>query len=175
MPAVRGKSEVKTFMRSIPAAMTKVLQGAARAGGKVIAVEAKSRSVSDLVADAIVVRTRRHDTLIVVKVTVRKGFTYSFGTWLEWGTSGHYISVSDEDRQGLSVGKVNEKSKSGSLIIGGHFVGNTVWHPGARPHPFLRPAFDAKEADAIAAAQSYINARVTPAGIAAELPEEDAE
>lgn len=174
MPTVRGKSDVKNFMRLIPAAMTKVLQGAARAGGNVVALEAKVRSVSDLVADAIVVRARRHDNLIVVKITVKKGFASSVGSWLEWGTSGHYIRVSDADRQGLSVGRVNEKVKSGSLVIGGNFVGDTVWHPGARPYPFLRPALDAKENEAIAAARSYINARVGPAGIAAETIEEDA-
>ena len=50
-------------------------------------------------------------------------------------------------------------------MINGHFVGTAVHHPGARPHPFLRPALDTKEGEAIAAAQSYINGRVWPAGI----------
>ena len=60
------------------------------------------------------------------------------------------------------------------MIIGGKFVGETVWHPGAKPHPFLRPSLDIKGAEAIAAAQSYINAHVTPSGIVASAePEGD--
>jgi hypothetical protein len=42
-----------------------------------------------------------------------------------------------------------------------------VRHPGARPNPFLRPALDMKEGEAVAAAQDYITSRIGASGITA--------
>jgi len=180
MATSRGKSDVQRFMSGLPEQIaSKLLVGAGRAGGKVIADDAKDRSISQDVADNIVVRTKREDSRIVVRITVRKGFALSVGNWLEWGTAPHFISVDDSQRQGRSVARINELAKapgsSHSLVINGKFVGDTVYHPGARPHPFLRPALDLKEGEAISMAQSYINARITPAGIVGAADQGDGE
>jgi len=90
---------------------------------------------------------------------------YNLPLWLEYGTAPHLISVDDSQRQGLSVRRVNDRVNAGSLVINGNFVGTTVHHPGARPHPFMRPALDTKEGEARAAAQSYINSRISRSGI----------
>ncbi len=177
MATSRGGSDVRRFMAQLPAELEKkVLRGAARAGGKIIVAEAKDRSISFDVDDAIVMRTKADAGRITVKITVEKGWARSVAGWLEYGTDPHFISVDDSQRGGKSVGRVNKLTKDGSLVIGGNFVGSTVHHPGAKPHPFLRPALDIKGAEAIAAAQSYINARVTPSGIvgAAEPEGDDA-
>jgi HK97 gp10 family phage protein len=170
MATATGRSEASAYIASLPEQLTRLLQGAARAGGRVIADEAKSRSVSDEVADAVVIRTKNDDHRVVVRVTIKPGWTYSRALWLEYGTSPHFISVDDEQRQALGIRRINAKVKEadgdGSLVIGGKFVGKTLFHPGARPHPFLRPALDTKEAEAVTAMQSYINARVSRAGIA---------
>lgn len=169
MPTVKGKSEVRAYMDALPGQITRMLRGAGRAAGKVIAEEAKSRSASDDVAEAVIVKSRQDDGRIVVTVTVKPGFVWSLALWLELGTSGHFISVDDSQRNGMSVRRVNKAVRDAggdkSLVIGGKFVGSTVWHPGARPHPFLRPALDVKEQDAIRAAQAYIAARVSRRGI----------
>lgn len=166
MVTVRGRNEVKQFLARLPKEIeTKLLRGAARAGGKVIAEEAKDRSRSKEVGDNITLRSSAKDGRIVTKISVKPGWSYSLGVWQEWGTDPHFISVDDSQRGGMSVPKINEKTKAGSLVIGGAFVGSTVWHPGARPEPFLRPALDTKEAEAIKAAQNYINARVSRSGI----------
>lgn len=169
MPTVRGKGEVRAYMDALPGQITRMLQGAGRAGGKVIADEAKSRSASDDVADAVIVKARRNDGRIVVTVTVKPGYVWSRALWLEYGTDPHFISVDDSQRAGRSVGRINTQVREAggdtSLVIGGQFVGTTVFHPGARPYPFLRPALDVKEAEAIKAAQSYINARISKRGI----------
>jgi hypothetical protein len=166
MATSRGKSDVQRFMAGLPEQIvSKLLVGAGRAGGKVIADEAKERTTSQDVADNIVVRTKREGSRITVRITVRKGFALSVGNWLEWGTSPHFISVDAGQRGGKSVRRINELGDHQSLMINGKFVGETVYHPGARPHPFLRPALDLKEGEAISMAQSYINARITPAGI----------
>lgn len=170
MPQVRGRAEIRQFIASLPDQIErKLLPGAARAAGKVIAEEAKERAISSVVADAIIVRTKRADHRVAVKVTVKPGWPYSVGNWLEWGTSQHFITVDASQRDGRSVRRINELASAPgsnhSLVINGQFVGDTVLHPGARPHPFLRPALDLKERDAIAAAQAYINSRISRHGI----------
>lgn len=169
MPTVRGKSEVSRFMAQIPALLEeRVLRGAGRAGAKVIATEAKARSVSSEVAAAIKTKVNASEGRIVARVAVNGRWPNSLGLWLEYGTDPHFIRVDDSQRGGFSVGKINEGMKEGrSLVIGGQFVGDTVFHPGARPHPFLRPALDAKGGAAVAAAQAYIDSRVSRSGIAA--------
>lgn len=165
MPTVKGKGEVKSFIAGIPQQLAeRVLRGAARAAANIVANEARDRVISTEVRAAIKVATKVEDNRIVAKVQVKGKGAY-IAPWLEYGTDPHFISVDDSQRGGLSVRKVNEKVKDGSLVIGGQFVGTTVHHPGARPHPFLRPALDTKEGEAMAAARGYIAARVKSSGI----------
>ncbi len=166
MATSRGGAAVRRFMQQLPAELEKkVLRGAARAGGKIILEEAKDRSISADVDEALVLRSKAEDGRITVKITVRKGWGRAIANWLEYGTDPHFISVREDERGGMGIGRINKLSKDGSLVIGGQYVGETVFHPGAQAHPFLRPALDIRGAEAIAAAQAYINARVTPSGI----------
>lgn len=159
MATVKGRDDVRRYFAQAPEKIGTMLRGAARAAAKVVAEEAKLRSISDEVSNAIKVSTAVEDGRVIAKVEVKGRGAY-IAPWLEYGTDPHFISVDDRQREGLSVRKVNERTKAGSLVIGGKFVGDTVFHPGARPHPFLRPAMDVKETEAIAAAQNFINARV---------------
>lgn len=173
MVTVRGRAEVRQFMAQIPADLeAKVLRGAARAAAKVVAEEAKSRSISAEVSAAIKVATKREDDRVIAKVQVKGPGAY-IAPWLEYGTEPHFITVDESQRGGRSIARINQLTKEGSLVIGGQFVGSTVFHPGARPHPFLRPALDIKEREAVAAAQAYINARVSRAGFAGTAEEGD--
>lgn len=178
MPTVTGKREVRDFIAQVPAKMDKVLRGAGRAGAKVISEEIKERTPSEEVREGLRTRTKASDGRIVVRIDLKPGWARSVGTWLEYGTAPHFITVDDAQREGRSVKRINEmqKGKAGSLVINGAFVGSTVFHPGARAHPAFRPALDIKESEAIAAAQSYINSRVTRSGIIATAePEEQSE
>lgn len=188
MATSKGSADVKRFLASIPAELeAKVLKGAAKAAANVIADEARLRSISQEVTNAIKVRGSSKGGQIVAKVQVIGPGAY-LAPWLEYGTKGHFISVDDGQREGRSVGRINRLDKAAqkegrsgpgdaihALKINGKYVGTTVWHPGAQPHPFLRVSLDTKEAEAIAAAQSYINARVSRAGIAGSAePGDDA-
>jgi hypothetical protein len=168
---VKGQAEVKRFITRLPDDLEKVLRGAARAGAKIVADEIKEQTPSEAVRDNVRIRSQRGDGQIVVKIDVKPGWARSVGIWLEYGTSPHFISVDDSQRQGMSVGRINKQAAEGdrshSLIVGGKFVGATVFHPGARAHPTFRPALDLKEAEAIAAARGYINSHVKPSGIVA--------
>lgn len=169
MATTRGRTEVSAYMAKLPVQLTRVLRGAGRAAGKVIAEEAALRSQSSEVAEAIILRSRTKDERIIVRVTVKAGWTYALALWGEYGTSAHFISVREDQRQGMSIRRINQQVRraggDGSLVIAGHFVGETVFHPGAQPHPFFRPALDTKKGEAVQAAQDYINSRVSRSGI----------
>ena len=161
MATARGWSEVKAYITGIPRALEdRVLLGAARAAATVVAEEAELRSISHEVSAAIKVATKGEDGRVIAKVQVKGPGAY-IAPWLEYGTDPHFISVDDSQRNGMSVRRVNKAVNDGSLVIGGNFVGTTVWHPGAQAHPFLRPALDTKEGEAVAAAQTYIDSRVS--------------
>ncbi|WP_223799111.1 HK97 gp10 family phage protein [Sphingomonas nostoxanthinifaciens] len=175
MATIKGRADVARFFQQLPAELgRKVLLGAARAAANIVAAEARQRSISSEVTDAIKVAARREEGRVVAKVQVKGPGAY-IAPWLEYGTDPHFITVDESQRRGMSVGKINRSHAEGSLVINGQFVGNTVHHPGARPNPFLRPALDAKEAEAIAAAQTYINARITREGITGPDEPEDTE
>lgn len=176
MVTVRGREAVNRFFDQLPKEIeAKLLRGAGRAGGKVIADDARDRALSDEVRGDIVVKTSSRDGRVVVRVTVKAGWGYSLGVWQEWGTEPHFIKVAEDQRQGRSIGRINKLAKTGSLVIGGQFVGETVHHPGAKDTPFLRPALDLRGADAIAAAQAYINSRIVGGRIVGSEEPEDAE
>ncbi len=174
MATSRGRAAVRRFIEQLPDELeNKVLRGAARAGGNIILDEAKARSISSDVDEALILRSKADAGRITVTITVRKGWGRAIANWLEYGTDAHFISVAKEERGGMSVARINATSKR-RMVIGGKFVGDTVFHPGAKPHPFLRPSLDLKGVEAIAAAQSYLNAHVTRSGIVASAkPEGD--
>jgi len=176
MATSRGGAEMRRFIGDLPAKLEKsILRGAARAAGEIVAVEARANAPAAETRADIVVRARAEPGRVTVRVGVKPGWGRTLGIWSEYGTDPHFISIADEDRQGRSVRRVNEQSKSGSLVIGSSFVGPTVFHPGARAHPFLRPALDTREGAALAAAQGYINSRITKAGIVGASEPEEAE
>lgn len=175
MVTVRGKSRVKQYFDQLPEDIErKLLRGAGRAAGQIVADEASARALSEEVRDGVVLKTSARDGRIVAKVTVRKGWAYSLGVWQEWGTEPHFIRVAEDQRQGRSIGRINKLAKEGSLVIGEMFVGDTVYHPGAAAHPFLRPALDIRARDALAAAQAYINSRIVGGRIVGVDEPEDA-
>lgn len=88
---------------------------------------------------------------------------------LEFGTAAHFISIKEDakpnkqTRRGerkYSYRTINNMVKRGSLVIGKHFVGQSVAHPGARPKPFMRPAFDESQQAAIEAFAEYVRKRL---------------
>jgi hypothetical protein len=165
MPSVKGRGAVERVIAGLPAQIeAKLLRGAARAGGKVLLDETKSRSPTEKVTEALTLRTKSEPGRIVVRVGVKGQWPRSLATWAEYGTDPHFISVDDSQREGKSVRRINETGAE-SLRIGNNFVGKTVHHPGAKAAPFLRPSLDHSAAEARVAMQSYVNARVTRGGI----------
>ena len=179
MVSIKGGGLGKRVIAQLPDQIErKLLRGAARAGATVISDEAKARLGSRqaeidgggkvALAGTIKIKISKTPTGVVAKVRPEGPGSYVL-PWLEYGTAPHVISASDRARQGKSIGRINrlakEEGSSHSLVIGGKFVGEVVNHPGAKPHPFLHVSFDLKRDEAIAMAQSFINSRISPAGI----------
>jgi hypothetical protein len=170
MATVKGQAEVSAMLAKLPAQIERVLRGAVRQAATVVAEDARERCVDDLVRAAIKVTVPRGTATpgrAVARIEV-KGKGAFVGPWLEYGTTPHIISVKGGALDGKGVRQLNREAKERSLVIGGHFVGPEVQHPGARPEPFLRPAMDAKEAAARDAAQAFINKRLRLDGSAAD-------
>lgn len=190
MVRVTGQRETRVFFQQLPDLIERrLVRGAARAGAEVIAQEARDRLGSKtaevaggaevLIADSIRVRVKKLERGALARITPEGPGAY-VTPWMEFGTRPHFISVRAEDRQGRTVSRINaldrqaaEEGRAGpgaSLKIGGTFVGGTVYHPGAKPEPFLRPALDTAARAAVAAAQSYIDARARKIRV---LPDDD--
>jgi len=188
---MKGNVDLGAILASLPEQLERnILRGAMRAGAEVIADGARENCRSAEVRETIGTTSRAEPGLVTAKVQTKGKGAYK-APWLENGTEPHFVSVDSEQSGGRTVRRVNRSEKAGSLDIGGarrvnvgekgsivingQFVGDTVHHPGARPYPFMRPALDAKERDAVAAIGSYIGKRLTKEGLAAPAPTEEAD
>lgn len=169
MPTLKGREAMQRRRDEVPHKIRNILRGAARVGAAVIADDAKQRVASDAVREGVIIgRSKEVDDRITVKITVKEGWPRALGTWLEYGTSAHFISVDPNFAEGRTAARVNKLDKDAAkegrfgpgatLVINGKPVGATVFHPGTSAEPWLRTARDVKARDAINAAQEHITA-----------------
>lgn len=140
---VRGLSDLKRFLDTLPEKMQKnVLRGGMRAGAAVVLPVARAyiHPVSGETARSLKIRTGAKGTEIRATIYTRV-FTARF---LETGTKPHTITASGRK----------------PLSFGGLFF-QSVDHPGARPRPFLRPAVDAQQTQAVTAIGEYVKRRLS--------------
>ena len=160
---IKGLKELYEALQQLPVKMEQnVMRGALRAGAKVLEAEVKQnvpvaqpseenarlyggREVLLRDSVRVSVKARRGTVTAAVKAggKVKGGGVVFYAHMVERGTAAHYIRA---------------KSKKGLSLGGAVFRG--VMHPGARPKPFMRPAFDTQHRAAIEAAREYIRARL---------------
>jgi hypothetical protein len=186
MATRRSSSRSTQQLQKLPEMfLERLLPGAARAGGKVVADAAKqilgskTAETGDggrvLVADAVKVRIKRDGIKIRGKITMIGPGAY-VGRWLEYGTDPHFISVRGAGI-GMTANRANRRLRDGdaelhaSLFINGKPVGTTVYHPGGEKKPFLRPAYDGHAEQIVPAMLDYLRARITRAGFITAAPE----
>jgi HK97 gp10 family phage protein len=176
MPAsVTGLVDLTSYLGDLADGLErKVLAGGLRAGANVIADEARTECRSEEVRDTIDVVSRSEKGVAVAKVRTAGEGAY-IAPWLEHGTDPHLISVDAADRSGRTIKRINRQVREGSLVIGGHFVGPVVHHPGAKPYPFMRPALERKLGDAVTVIRNEIARRSTKQGLAEPAPPQDAD
>ncbi len=156
---VTGLAALQTALDTLPVKIEKnILRGAMRAGAKVqlaearraVPVETSGPHPGALRASLRITTSARNG---VVKASVKAGGKKAFwAAFVEFGTAAHLI----------------KPKNGGSLLLGGNNV-ESVRHPGAKKHPFMRPALDNTFRPAVDAAADYIRRRLTKEGI--ETPE----
>lgn len=136
---IDGLAEIQAMLDRLPADIEKkLMRGALRAGQRVVLDQAKSniRNVSGALAKSLRISTSARGGVVRAKVKAGSKKAY-YSHMVEFGTASHYIQA----------------KKAQALAIGGHEVAK-VLHPGAKKHPFMRPALDANASDGSAAFQA---------------------
>lgn len=176
---IRGLSELHRTLQHLPEDLEKkVLKGALRASARVFRDAARAKAPVD---DGDLKKSIR------VKSSAKKGQwrlraqvvagdkTAFYSHMVEFGTAKHIIAartrVQRKTRRGMrdlslkTMNKMLHNSSlrldgAGSLRIGDKFVGPAVMHPGAAPHPFMRPAFDEQAGAAVDAFAAYVRTHI---------------
>uniref|UniRef100_A0A193SD31 Phage protein, HK97 gp10 family n=1 Tax=biofilter metagenome TaxID=1070537 RepID=A0A193SD31_9ZZZZ len=147
---MHGLVELKKALSTLPDKLEKnILRGALRAGGKEFQTAARQAAPvkTGKLRDSIKVRTSAKRGR--VKATIVAGDKNAFyAHMVEFGTAQHFIKPKDRK----------------SLFFAG-LAREVIDHPGAKPAPFMRPAFDGAGEAATQAFAEYVKARLTKAGV----------
>jgi HK97 gp10 family phage protein len=155
--AIIGGRELDAFLQQLPVKVERnILRAAMRAGANVFKAAAKEAvpvDDGDLKASIrVTTRTKNGTVYASLKAGGKKAPHWH---WVEFGTAAHKIRA-----------KPNHALSFGGVTV------HEVDHPGAKPKPFMRPAFDSAAAAAVAAAAAKIRERLTKEGINTPAPED---
>lgn len=175
---IKGLKELDAVLKSLPEKIEQnVMRGAIRAGQKVMldAVREKLRSNGSVMSGDLINSLRiqfdrkaRKRGWVNAKLVVGSKEAF-YAHMLEFGTAAHFISIKEDAKPKRQTRRgerkygyrtINKMVKRGSLVIGKHFVGQSVSHPGSSPKPFIRPAFDESQQAAIEAFAEYVRKRL---------------
>jgi len=143
---VKGLADLQKFLDQLTPKMEKnVVRGGLRAGANVIkpVAQANIHSVSGELAKGLKVGSRARGGTVTATLKTTGPHAY-VANWVEFGTRPHIITSRDAN----------------ALSIGGVAFVKAVQHPGATPHPFLRPALDTQAQAAVVATGEYIKRRL---------------
>jgi HK97 gp10 family phage protein len=161
---VKGLAELQKALDQLPAKIeANIMRAALRAGAKLVLADAKhSASFADrtgALRDSLRITTslRRGTVTASVKAgATKKDKRPFYAQMVEFGTAPHLITA--------GPGKLLP-------VYGGV---KSAHHPGARKHPYLRPALDTQSGAAVSAAAEYIRKRLsTKYGIDVPAPAEE--
>lgn len=153
---IRGGRELAQFLMQLPAKVEKnIMRSALRAGAGVFREEIKEQIpvVSGDLRRSVRVSTRSKGGTVTAYVRIGNKKAW-YAQMVEFGTRPHKITP--------------ERAKA--LRVAGYIVSD-VDHPGATARPVVRPAFDSKSGEAIAAVAAQVRRRLTNEGINVPAPE----
>lgn len=153
---IHGAAELQRALEALPAKIERnVLRGALRAGAVEILREAKALTPAasgDLRASVrLSSRVKGGDVTVSVIAGGRKKGDPFYAHFVEYGTKPH--DIRPKNRHFLGLGGAFRKE---------------VRHPGAQARPFMRPAFEARNASAVQRIADYIRERLARLAKAAE-------
>lgn len=154
MIEIKGLKELHDQLQTLPARVEKnVLSGAMNQGINIIRDAAKQTVDSKKIRKAIKSRQVKGKPGSVIRQVYIKDVFYA--KFLEFGTASYYTG------QGKTVGAPYQikPTRKKSLKTDDEYFSSAL-HPGIKPKPFLRPAFDSSSGRAIDAMKSYIKIRL---------------
>lgn len=146
---------LKTFAPRIEA---NIVRGALRSAQKVILDEAKRRVPKDdghLAASLRVsskINKKRGRVITNIVAGNAKAF---YAHMVEYGTGAFYQGNGESVRGAYVIKAARKKS-----LFFGTAARKEVLHPGAKPQPFMRPAFDTKQAESLDQFRKYMRQRI---------------
>lgn len=178
---VKGLADLQRELNALPANIERnVMRGALRAGSLVFQREAQARInnappnkrnaqryggriglLRQSVRISVAVRNGVVRAFVKAGGKVKGGGLAYYASWVEKGTKPHVIKV--KQAKGLAIG---------GAATGRSWTVAQVNHPGAKPHPFMVPAFDVGSRPAVIAVREYIRKRLaTKHGVKVPGPE----
>jgi HK97 gp10 family phage protein len=158
---VQGLRELHQMLQQLPVRIEKnIMRGALRAGANVMRDAARQAAPVD---DGTLKRSIKTSSTKVKKgnVTVDVGTDLYYARMIEFGTASFYTG------NGRSVGKpykipklTKGKRRLKKALNFGGIMRNSAIHPGIKPKPFMRPAFDNSSNGAVAKFAEYVAARL---------------
>ena len=170
---ISGLSDLYAQLQQLPGKIEgNIMRGALRAGQNVIKAAAESGvpvehgELRKSIRISFRARSQKYGWVRMHLVAGSKDAYYSH--MVEFGTARHIIRAKERPTRttrrgtvkGLSIRTMNKMLATGSLQIGGRYVGASVLHPGSKPVPFMRMAFDGSQQQALEAMRDYIAKRL---------------
>jgi HK97 gp10 family phage protein len=163
--SISGLKELDVILKTLPVNIEKnVMRGAIRAGLNEIKTEAKSQLASGghvksgaLQRSVRVGFARKSEKYGWVRGHVKAGDKKAwYAHLIEFGTGSFYSGKGTKSKR--APYEIKPKGKK-SLFFAG-LMKELVIHPGIRPSPFMRKAFDSKSAASIKAFADYMEKRI---------------
>ena len=168
---IEGLSDLYKTLQTLPAKIEgNIMRGALRAAQGVIRKSAMSMAPVDdgHLKKSIKIKFRaRSQKFGVIRMHLTAGDKNAYyAHMIEFGTASFYtgkgktvgkpyiIKAKDSTGAELSTGNKRRALKIGATMV------NQVTHPGIRPRPFMRPAFDQSKDQALKVMADYIKTRI---------------
>jgi HK97 gp10 family phage protein len=161
---VQGLKELHTMLQQLPVRIEKnIMRGAIRAGANVYRDSARQAAPVD---DGILKRSIKTGSTNVKKgrVVVTVGTDLYYARMVEFGTASFYTGTGRSVKKPYKIpktsksGKITKRLKKAIKFNG--VIVNNVTHPGIRPQPFMRRAFDGASDQAVATFAQYVSTRL---------------
>ena len=161
---VQGLKELHTMLQQLPVRIEKnIMRGAIRAGANVYRDSARQAAPVD---DGILKRSIKTGSTNVKKgrVVVTVGTDLYYARMVEFGTASFYTGTGRSVKKPYKIpktsksGKITKRLKKAIKFNG--VIVNNVTHPGIRPQPFMRKAFDGASDQAVATFAQYVSTRL---------------
>lgn len=158
---VQGLKELQNMLEQLPIRIEKnIMRGALRAGANVMRNAARQEAPVD---DGTLKKSIKTTSPNIKKgdVTVRVETDLYYARMIEFGTASYYTGNGRTVGKHYKIPKLTKGKRrlKKALNFGGVMVNSAV-HPGIKPQPFMRRAFDGSSSEAVAAFAQYVATRL---------------